>query len=295
MYKRLFVVAALVITVSSMVGLTTVSAVNNKETKDKDQVTKPVKEEKSDKKVTICHRTNAANNPYREITVSVKAVDGEGNNDHTSHEGTIVTSFEEAKALKEAHQKWGDIIPADFNDSTIGDYPGKDILLNGCVIPKNTAEAMIDYDIVCEVATQTAVVTFTNTGNKAGSVTLNTDSFKVKPAQDVVKNIAIAKGGTLITITIGGETVFSQVYTCEGGQGTVDEPETPTTPVTPTTPNTPVNQAGQSGAVNEAATIASLPYTAGSKTGMFILAGTIIATVIAIIGTIVKSAYLKQI
>ena len=42
--------------------------------------------EDGDHKVTICHVTNSATNPYVVITIDVAAWDGEGANDHTHHE-----------------------------------------------------------------------------------------------------------------------------------------------------------------------------------------------------------------
>lgn len=66
--------------------------------------------------VTICHRTDAVNNPYEKITVDASAVDGEGNNDHTSHTGPVATSEAVAQSLKDNHENWGDIIPPTDND-----------------------------------------------------------------------------------------------------------------------------------------------------------------------------------
>lgn len=63
-------------------------------------------------KVTICHATNSATNPYEQIEVSENAVDGKGGGDHfAEHKGGVVQSEAEAQALKKAHVPWGDIIP----------------------------------------------------------------------------------------------------------------------------------------------------------------------------------------
>jgi hypothetical protein len=68
-------------------------------------------------KVTICHRTNATTNPYRRITVSKNAADGQGNNDHTSHNesyndgSTTHYVFNKDVTYPNNQKDWGDIIP----------------------------------------------------------------------------------------------------------------------------------------------------------------------------------------
>lgn len=68
-------------------------------------------------KVTICHRTDSVTSPYVRPTVDIDAVDtnsavDKGVGDHfNEHQGPIATSEVVAQALKDAGQKWGDIIP----------------------------------------------------------------------------------------------------------------------------------------------------------------------------------------
>lgn len=63
-------------------------------------------------RVTICHRTNSATNPYVAITVSAMAVKSHGDESgHAQHAGPVANSNEHAQELKDKKIKWGDIIP----------------------------------------------------------------------------------------------------------------------------------------------------------------------------------------
>lgn len=67
----------------------------------------PAPPAREDGKVTICHATNSALNPYRAITVALSAVDGIGNNDHSSHVGPVFNT----SIHNQQDRGWGDIIP----------------------------------------------------------------------------------------------------------------------------------------------------------------------------------------
>lgn len=56
--------------------------------------------------VVICHATDSEKAPYRRITVAASTVDGEGQNDHTNHDGPVFES-----GMRKAGTRWGDIIP----------------------------------------------------------------------------------------------------------------------------------------------------------------------------------------
>jgi hypothetical protein len=91
-----------------------------------------------DHKVTICHRTDAVNNPYVKITVDADAADGNtgndnGQGDHSTHTGPIATSEAVAQQLKDNHQMWGDIIPPHDNFAGLNwTAQGQAIFNNNC-------------------------------------------------------------------------------------------------------------------------------------------------------------------
>jgi hypothetical protein len=179
----------------------------------------------SEDKVTICHRTNSATNPYVRITVDKSAADGQGNNDHSQHTGPVATTTQVAQTYKDNHIKWGDIIP---------DVPG--------VTPVNwNTDGMAVYNNGCLGGTEItevtpAAVTFTApTCDKLGSYTIPaTEHVKYMVNGEVVAaGTYTVQNGTTVTVTavadqgffIGDETTdtFSNTFTaptnCGGGQG----------------------------------------------------------------------------
>lgn len=89
-------------------------------------------------KVTICHRTDAANNPYVQNEVAADSADGDtgndnGQGDHSEHTGPVATSEAVAQGFKDADQKWGDIIPPHNNFVGLNwTAEGQAIYNNGC-------------------------------------------------------------------------------------------------------------------------------------------------------------------
>lgn len=89
-------------------------------------------------KVTICHATDAVNNPYVRLTVDADSADGDtandnGQGDHSEHTGPVATSEAVAQQLKDLKTAWGDIIPAHDNYAGLNwDATGQAVYNNNC-------------------------------------------------------------------------------------------------------------------------------------------------------------------
>jgi hypothetical protein len=91
-------------------------------------------------KITICHATNSASQPYISVTDSLDGSNGSSQNDHTLHTGPIATSEEVAQQLKDDQIDWGDIIPP------VGDFAGLNWTEEGQAIYNNDCSFAVAGD-----------------------------------------------------------------------------------------------------------------------------------------------------
>lgn len=149
-------------------------------------------------KVTICHRTDAVNNPYVEITVDSNAVDGVAGNsgnqaDHFGeHKGPIATNEAVARDLKEDHVEWGDIIPpvTPHHDGQNWNSVGQAILENDCNFVQAT-ETPRPTDT--PQPTETPKPTKTNAPEQTRVPNVSRTSVPQRPARVITPSIPLSK------------------------------------------------------------------------------------------------------
>lgn len=255
--KAIFVSALII--AASMVGLTQ---------------TQPVSA--NHHKVTICHATDSAVNPYVSQSVNISAVDGAGNNDHAHHNGPVF----DANIHDQQNRGWGDIIPpVDGIDSGEGVGNGKNWTTAGQAIWNNDCEPIqggnaapdLNWDVVCDVNTLEAVVEVSNMGNAAGDIDVNGETITVNTAETVEKRVYTGEDGIQVTLVLENQTVYDEFLTCVGGRGGNDGEVGGETTTAPTS-------------ASQKPTEAKLPKTAGDGSVAAITVGSIVALVGTAVG-----------
>jgi hypothetical protein len=164
-------------------------------------------------KVTICHRTDSVTNPYVQETVDQNAVDGVGGNDHFGqHTGPLASSTSVAQALKDAHTKWGDIIPPvdGVEDGLNWTTEGQAIYNNSCTVP-TLKDASASYTITpatCTVGETLVLGTPVNASWNSATTALNgtTGPASVSLTANADANHQFADGTTVYNkdVTLAG-------------------------------------------------------------------------------------------
>jgi uncharacterized repeat protein (TIGR01451 family) len=190
-----------------------------------------------DHKVTLCHRTNAENNPYVVITIDKAGVFKTGHDGHD--EGGVYQPGDKANGVR-----WGDIIPAfdyyaspqDETAGTRGHYDGLnntaaglDVLANGCQVPGEGEQPEPSGSLSGSCVDDAFVVTGTTDEDGADDARFRLSVAGQEPVEvtgDFSKTVS-AEAGTVVTLeyqvgdgawTSTGETVT--VTNCAESQPT---------------------------------------------------------------------------
>ena len=194
-----------------------------------------------DKKITICHRTNAVVNPYNKISVSTNAADGIAGNSggQPDHFGEHTGPIFDPETMENGDD-WGDIIPPieGVHDGLNWSELGQAIYRNDCNMPDDNEgepDLSFDYDSVCTDEEQTegeASVEIDNEGNAAANdltvnlydennVLIDTQIVDVPANQDVEAAFTGLAQGMYTIKVYDGDTLLStgevEVDECGGG------------------------------------------------------------------------------
>lgn len=191
-----------------------------------------------EEKVSICHRSNSATNPYQYITVNKSSVDGISGNsgqsaDHYGeHQGPIASSEAVANQLKDDKIEWGDIIPPVAGAHNGYNYTviGQAMLANGCNFAKVADASVSTTQPTCQTAATLAYGSTTNASFTSGTpngttgpgsysvtVTANADSLFNNTTNTLVLSGTLAdklSGEQCLTPVVPAEVVFVDP-TCE--------------------------------------------------------------------------------
>jgi hypothetical protein len=147
-------------------------------------------------KVTICHRTDAPNNPYVKIDVAASSADGDtgndhGQGDHSQHTGPVATSEAFAQQLKDEGRMWGDIIPPHHS------FPGLNWDADGMAVYRNHCDpverdGLLTIMKVCDPVVDNAFEILVN-GRSLGPIGCggSIDDLKLEPGTYTVSETPV--------------------------------------------------------------------------------------------------------
>lgn len=213
--KRIALVGRLAIVVGAMVALTAGSM-------------SPASAQQSDEnKITICHRTNSPDNPYRVVTVSFDAGNGELQGpDHTGHPGP---AFDFGAQPEDADypytsprngDQWGDIIPSYSWDG--GSYPGMNWDTDGQAIYDADEDGTPDCGAPIDEEEPPSECPSGTTWEDANSNQQIDEGECQPPAETCPAGTTWVDAGVLNGEIDEGECVAPQVVTCPVGQTHAD-------------------------------------------------------------------------
>lgn len=178
---------------------------------DKD---KPVK---GNEKVTLCHATRSAKNPYVRITVSANAVankysrtNGHGNHD----EAVVATSYEHAEEIKKAGGRWGDVIPAieSRNFTGLSLAEGQELLNNDCryvTVAGDVIEPEVPVEEDDDVTMPEDEAPVVDTEGEGGVEVLDEAAYTEEPR---VANLPVTGGLSALLVLVAGALAAGLTY-----------------------------------------------------------------------------------